>query len=451
MATPELTTRILRRLLASGITARAERLLARIHPADLGPLLANLTPGEIRTVVELLFRQQRAAHTLKELPPEIFRQVIDALEDERLADVLGRLEIDDMLELVQSLPEERREDVVARLPAERCEELRRFELYAPASAGRVMTTRFTALPAKMTAQEAIDHIRASGAEDTNAILYLYVVDDEGRLEGVVPIRRLVTAQPDRPCGDLMVRNPVYATADMDQEEVAALVARYNLLAIPVIDADGRMAGVITVDDVIDVITEEATEDIYHLAGLSEEDRVFSPVHQSIRRRLPWMVLNLGTAFVVAWVVGLFEHTLEQVVALAVFMPVVALMAGNTGIQTLTLITRSIALGELEFSTGARAVAKQLLVGGVIGAVVGALSAAAVYFWNGSALIAVTLFLAMMASMAAAGLVGATIPLVLKALRQDPALGSGVLVTTFTDVIGFSSFLGIGTLLLDRLG
>jgi magnesium transporter len=211
-----------------------------------------------------------------------------------------------------------------------------------------------------------------------------------------------------------------------------------------------MLGVITVDDVIDVITEEATEDMYHLAGLSEDDRVFSPARVSVRKRLPWMYLNLGTAFIAAWVVGLFRHTIEQMVALAMFMPVVAMMGGNGGIQALTVITRGIALGEIEFSSGIRAALKELTVGIAIGVATGVLAAAVAYFWQGNPLLGVALFLAMVATMAIAGLLGAAVPLLLKALNQDPALGSGVIVTTFTDVFAFFSFLGIGTLLLERM-
>ncbi len=248
----------------------------------------------------------------------------------------------------------------------------------------------------------------------------------------------------------MIREPVRVTADTDQEVVADQVARYNLLAVPVTDTNGRMLGVITVDDVIDVITEEATEDMYHLAGLSEEDRVFSPASHSVRKRLPWMLINLGTCFLAAWVVGLFERTLEQVVALAIFMPVVAGMGGNGGTQALTVLTRGIALGEIEFSSGLRAARKELAVGVVIGVTTGVVSAAVAYFWHGSPVIGVALFLAMVLTMAVAGLLGAADPLMLKAVRMDPALGAGVIVTTFTDVFAFFSFLGIGTLLLDRM-
>ncbi len=449
MAAPQLTTRILRRLLASGVTGRAEKLLARLHPADLAPLLSGLSPDELRVVLDLLFRHHRAATTLMELPPEMLPQIIDTLSDNRNADVIARLETDDMLEFVESIPEDRRDGILSLLPADKSEQLRKAQLYPPSSAGRVMTTCFVALNEEMTAQAAIDRIRAEG--DTNdSILYLYVVDDQFQLRGVVPIRRLVASKPDRLCRDLMIPDPISVPAEADQEEVAQLVARYNLLAVPVIDADRRMLGVITVDDVIDVITEEATEDIYHLVGLSEEDRVFTPASLSVRKRLPWLILNLGTAFTSAWVVGLFERSLEDVVALAILMPVVAGMGGNGGVQTLTVITRAIALGEIEFSSGLRTMIKELSVGIAVGLIIGLLGGFLAYLWRGNTYLGFVLFLSMAINMTIAGFIGALVPLTLKALRQDPALGSGVIVTTFTDIFGFFSFLGIATLLIDKL-
>ncbi len=449
MAPTEVTARILRRLLASGVTSRAERLLARVHPADLGPLFADLTPDEIRRVVDLLFGQHRAANTLRELPPELLPQVFEALSDERLAAVFGRLEIDDMMELADQLDEERHDRILTLLPAHKREELRKHELYPEDSAGRVMTTSFLSVDEKMTAQEAIEHIRAFG-EESDAVLYVYVVDGAGRLQGTVPIRRLVAARPDRPCGEFMIREAISARVDADQEEVAQLVARYNLLAIPITDPDDKLLGVITVDDVIEVITEEATEDIYNLAGLSDEDRVFSPAGTSVRKRLPWTILNLGAVFVAASVVGLFEHTLDRIVGLAVFMPVINGMGGNGGVQALTVVTRAMALGEIEFSSGLRAVGKELMVGLAIGLVAGLLAGGVAWLWQGNPWIGVVLAVAMVITMATAGLLGAAVPVVLKALRQDPALGSGVVVVTITDAFGLFCFLGLGTLLLDRL-
>lgn len=449
MATAQETTRVLRRLLASGMNARAQRLLARMHPADRGPVISGLTHPEIRTVIDLLFQQQRAASTLKELPPELLPQIFEAVGDDRLAQVIARLELDDMVELVEWLEEERRNAIVALLPEARRQELRKAELYPPSSAGRVMITRFLAVHEKTTAQEAIEAFRRAG-DDSESTLYLYVVDDAERLTGVVPIRRLVAASPDRICGELMVQDPVSVRPEADQEEVAQIVARYNLLAVPVVSEDQRMLGVITVDDVIDVITEEATEDMYHLAGLSDEDRVFSPAHHAIRKRLPWLLLNLCATFMLAWVIGLFERTLEQIVALAFFMPVVAGMGGNGGIQALTVITRAIALGELEFSSGMRAVVKEVSVAIVIGVILGTVAGLLAYAWRGNGYLGAVLFATMIITMAIAGILGAAVPLILKALGQDPAVGSGVFVTTLTDLIGFFTFLEIGTLLLDRL-
>jgi magnesium transporter len=449
MAPTEVTARILRRLLASGVTSPAERLLARVHPADLGPLFSDLTPEEIRRVVDLLFRQHRAANTLRELPPELLPHVFEALSDERLASVFGRLQIDDMIELADQLDAERHERILTLLPPHKREELRKHELYPEDSAGRVMTTSFLGVDEKMTAQEAIEHIR-SFAEDNDAVLYVYVIDGEGRLQGTVPIRRLVASRPDRPCGEFMIREAISARIDADQEEVAQLVARYNLLAIPVTDADDKLLGVITVDDVIEVITEEATEDIYNLAGLSDEDRVFSPARTSVRKRLPWSMLNLGAVFLAASVVGLFEQTLDRIVTLAVFMPVINGMGGNGGVQALTVVTRAMALGEIEFSSGLRAVGKELVVGLTIGLVAGAIAGVLAWMWQGNPWIGLVLALAMVITMATAGLLGAAVPVLLKALRQDPALGSGVVVVTITDTFGLFCFLGLGTLLIDRI-
>ena len=420
-----------------------------MHPADLGPLIASLTNDEIRIVIDMLFRQRRAASTLRELPQELLPQIFDAVTDQRLSGVMARLEVDDLVELVDALPEDRREGVIELLPDDKREELRKAELYRLGTAGHVMTTSFVALDEKMTAQEAIDSVRGAAGE-TEAILYLYVVDVDRRLLGVVPIRRLVSTPPDTLVSEIMIREPVSTDVEADQEDVAQLVARYDLLAIPVTDVDGTMAGVITVDDIIDVITEEATEDIYHLAGLSEEDRVFSSARVSFRKRLPWMLLNLVTISCAAAVVGLFESTLESVVALAAFLPVVAGMGGNSGIQSLTVVTRAIALGEIEFSTGLRAMAKEFAVSLAIGACTGVFAGLLAWAWQGNPFLGLVLFTALVATMGIAGLLGAGVPLLLKALKLDPALGSGVIVTTVTDAFGFLTFLGIATLMLDRL-
>ncbi len=449
MPEQDITTDFLKRLLANDDDQLAEERLAEIHPSTLAPLLADLGAAEIQRLIDLLFVRHRAAAMLAHLPPELMPQILEDIPDQRIADVLARLEIDDMLLLVEHLPSNRREIVEELLPPSQRRDLMRAELYPPDSAGRAMVTHFIALHQEMTAQEAIDAIRLEGDSDDGG-LHLYVVDEGRRLLGVVHVRTLVSAPPETPVGGLMVPELVSISSEADQEEAAQLVARYDLLALPVTDPDDRMVGIITVDDVIDVINEEATEDIYHLAGLSDSDRVYTSARVSINKRLPWMLVNLGTAFTAASVVGFYESTLDQLVSLAIFLPVVAGVGGNGGIQTLTVITRSIALGEIEFSSGLRAVGKELWVGLVIGSVAGILAGLVAYLWQGNPILGLVLLLAMMITMTVASLLGAAIPLMLKSLGQDPALGAGVLLTFCTDALGFFSFLGIATLLLEHL-
>jgi len=321
--------------------------------------------------------------------------------------------------------------------------------YPVESAGRLMTKDYLAYPIHQTAEETIELVR--GQNDAYDTLYhIYVVDDANHLLGYIPLRRLVAARPQRSLGEIMVHNPISVSALSDQEEAAQLVARHNLLAIPAVDDQHNLVGVITVDDVIDVIQEEATEDMYRLAGLGEGDRVFSPTSESVRRRIPWNLMNMLTAFMAATIVGFFEDVIAEYVVLATFMPVVAGMGGNTGIQTLTVVTRGIALGEIQFSTGLKAIGKEVSVGLTIGILVGILTATIAFLWKGNPMLGVVLILAMISNMTLAGLLGAAIPIGLKFFKQDPALGGGVILTAFTDSLGFLTFLGLGALLMGHM-
>jgi magnesium transporter len=440
----------LRKLLRAGARSRVERLIDRLRPPDIAEMLTELDPSEARPVLEVLFSAQRAARTLRELPRDVLPTILEMLDDRRIGEMLELLPPDDAVFFLEVLPEDRGARLRAALPEGRRGELERLLAYPESSAGNLMTTRFLAVRESATAQEAIEAIRRHTEEEVEQIFYLYVTDDEGRLRGVVPIRKLVTARENRPISEVMISDPVAVEASADQEQAAQLAAKYNLLAVPVVDGSRRLLGVITVDDVIDVIKEEATEDMYRMVGLTEEEHVYTPLPTVIRRRLPWMVVNLATAFLASWVVGLFESSIHAVSVLAVFMPIVAGMGGNGGTQTLTVVTRGIALGELGPDAAARAMLREVLVGLAIGVVTGLLTALGAYFWRGSVALGLVLLLAMVTNMIVAGLSGAAVPLVLRALRQDPALGSGVFVTTFTDVFGFLSFLGLATLLLRYL-
>ncbi len=439
----------IREMLRTATPDRVLRLIGQRHPADIALLFKGLQPFEIMTLFDILFLARRAAKTLKELPPELLPDILAMIDDEKISRLIVRADPDDAVTFIDSLAEERRERIISLLDPERRAEVNELISYPEGAVGRIMTTDFLALPPPMTAQGAIDKIRERG--ELEAFFYLYVVDDDANLVGVVPLRNLVIAPPHRTLGEMMIADPVKADVMMDQEEAARLVAKYELLALPIVGESGRLEGIITVDDVIDIIHKEATEDMYKMAGLAEEDRVFTPVNRSIRMRLPWMVLNLATAILAAMVVGLFEGTIAKVVALATFMPIVAGMGGNGLTQTITVMVRAIALGEIEFASAKNAVLRQVSVNLVIALVTALITAVIAFYWTGNPYLGLVLALAMIINLGLiAGLFGALIPLTLKSLGLDPAIGSAVIGTTFTDIFGFLSFLGLSTIFIRYL-
>ncbi|MGH7828414.1 MAG: magnesium transporter [Candidatus Binatia bacterium] len=438
-----------REMLRTATPDRVLRFIGKSHPADIALLFKGLEPSEVRQLFDILSSVRRAANTLKELPPDLLPDILALIDDEKVGRVIVRADPDDAVTFIDSLPEERRERILSLLDPERREEVRELISYPEGTVGRIMTTDFMALPPNTTAQGAIDKIRERGELET--FFYLYVVDESGKLVGVVPIRNLVIAPPDRTLQEMMIADPVKADVFMDQEEAARLVAKYDLLALPIVDEGGRFEGIITVDDVIDIINEESTEDMYKMAGLAEEDRVFTPVSRSIKMRLPWTLLNLLTATLAASVVAFFEGTLQEIVALATFMPIVAGVGGNGATQTATVIIRAIALGELEFSSAWKAIVRQISVNICLALAAGSVIAIAALLWKGNPVLGLVLASAMIINLGlVAGLSGAVIPLLLKALKFDPALGSGIVVTGLTDAFGFLSFLGLATAFINYL-
>jgi magnesium transporter len=438
-----------REMLRTATPDRVLRFIGKSHPADIALLFKEIEPAEARKLLEILFSARRAEKTLKELPPELLSDILALIDDERVARLIARADPDDAVTFIDSLPAARRESVMSLLDPERREEVRELINYPEGTVGRIMNTDFMALPPTATAQGAIDKIRERG--ELEAFFYLYVVDDGNKLVGVVPIRNLVIAPPNRTLREMMIADPIRADVFMDQEEAARLVAKYELLALPIVDEGGHLEGIITVDDVIDIINEESTEDMYKMAGLAEEDRVFTSVGRSVRMRLPWTIVNLLTATLAASVVGFFEGTLSELIALVTFMPVVAGVGGNGATQTATVIIRAIALGELEFASAWRAVLKQVSVNVCLALAAGLIIAATALLWKGNPFLGLVLACAMIINLGlVAGLSGAVIPLLLKALKFDPALGSGIIVTGLTDAFGFLSFLGLATLFIRHL-
>jgi magnesium transporter len=311
-----------------------------------------------------------------------------------------------------------------------------------------MSPRFVAVNEHVTVAQAIDHIRKSASgEDA---FYLYVVDDHDHLVGVVPLHRLVTAEPTTPIRAIRTEDVESVTVDRDQEEVARLVERYNVLEVPVVDADRRLLGRISVDDVIDVIHEEATEDIQRLGGVAGDETVLDPPRRVFSKRLVWRLVNLGTAVLAASVIGLFEGSIQSLATLAVFMPIVASMGGIGTTQTATVVVRGIALGEMTRHVLTRVITKELWLGFTTGVANGLILAVIAYLWKGQILLSLILGVALVFNMLVAAVVGTLVPMALRAFRIDPAIASSVIITTFTDVCGFFSFLGLATLMMRFL-
>src|SRR6476646_9050887 len=440
-----------KRLMRMGATSNLVNLLQKQHPADLAQLFSELPDKERQSAFTLLAERNAklAMEALSELGPEAGAALLRERSAEEIVKLAQVLPSDDAAALIDYLPEELSATVLELLQKRPAGgDVGDLLEYAEQTAGRIMNPKVFALAEDMTASEAITALQ--GSRDVEVVFYLYVVDARRHLVGVVSLRRLLLVSPDTPRKRIMTTDLISVRADMDQEEVARLVASYNLLAIPVVDEENKLVGVITVDDVIDVIKDEATEDVYRLAGVAGDDRVFSTAAESLRKRVPWLEVNLATAFLAASVVALFEGRIKDVPALAIFMPVVAGMGGNAATQTLTVIVRGIALGELTWANTRKALFKEALVGLGNGIACGVIGALVVWAWKGNPWLGGILCAAMVINMFVAATAGTLIPLALRAMKIDPALASSVFITTLTDVFGFLSFLGLGTLFIKYL-
>jgi magnesium transporter len=437
-----------KRLQRMGATANLVNLLQKQHPADLAQLFSELPEKDRLAAFSVLVdRNSRLAmEALSELGPEAGARLLADRSAEEIVKLTQELPSDDAAAIIDYLPEELAAAVLEQIQKRPAgADVGELLEYPEQTAGRIMNPKVFALSEDMTAGEAITAVQS--ARDVEVVFYLYIIDSRRHLVGVASLRRLLLVPPTTPLKRIMTTDIISVRADMDQEEVARQVASYNLLAIPVVDEENKLVGVITVDDVIDVIKDEATEDVYRLAGVSSDDRVFTNPADSLRKRLPWLQVNLVTAFIAASVVAIFEPAIDRWSALAVFMPVVAGMGGNAATQTLTVIVRGIALGELTWANSRKALLKESAVGIANGIACGVVAAAVVWLWKGSPALGAVIGAAMVINMFVAAAAGTLIPLGLRALKVDPALASSVFITTLTDVFGFLSFLGLATLVL----
>jgi magnesium transporter len=418
-------------------------VVAELHEADLGDLIAALDAEERVSLVELTGTDFDFS-ALNEVDDAVREEILEELEPETVAEGVRELESDDAVELLEGLDDKDQEEILEKLPPSEREEIERSLDYPEGSAGRRMQTEFITVPPDWTVGQAIDFMRDT-PDLPDRFYEIYVVDAAKRWQGAVPLDVLLRSRRPVPLTELIEEDRRRVSVGDAQEEVARLFGKYNLVAAPVVDAGDRLVGVITIDDVVDVIEEEADEEIKALGGVTSDEELSDSVWTIAKGRFNWLLVNLATAFLASSVLGLFEGQLEKMVALAVLAPIVASQGGNAATQTMTVAVRALATRELGSANALRVVIREILVGFVNGIGFAIITGIAAVAWFKIPGLGVVIGLAIICNLVAGACGGILIPMVLEKMRVDPAVASGTFVTTVTDVVGFFSFLGIATL------
>ena len=422
-----------------------KKLIEPLHPADQADMLERLSNEKLNIFLTILGRSLDP-EVLVYLDHNVQEKVFNILGPKVLAKAIPELHSDDAVEILQELEEKDRNVVIKQLPkADRIlvEEALSYPEY---SAGRLMQREFLAFPGNWTVGQTIDHMRANPQDEEDSFYSIYIVDPAHRLMGVISLSKLLSAKRPVRLNDLMELKPRNVNVETDQEEVALLFQQYGLVNMPVVDNADRLLGVIIVDDIVDVINEEAEEDLQGLTGVSDLS-ITSSFLETAKGRFSWLILNMFTAVLASSVIGLFQEEIEKLVALAVLMPIVASMGGNAGTQTVTVAVRALATRQLNYSNLQKFVLKETWVGMINGFLFALLSIVLAYLWFGDKEIAIIMGLAMIANLLFAGVLGTLIPLTLEKFKIDPAISSAVFLTTATDVIGFFTFLGLSALVI----
>jgi magnesium transporter len=424
-------------------SAYLRELVGELHEADLGNLIEALEPDLRPRLVELTGTDFDFS-ALNEVDDSVREEILEELEPETVAEGVRELESDDAVELLQDLPEENQAEILERLSVSERAALEHILDYPENSAGRRMQTEFISVPPDWTVGQTIDYMRET-PDLPDRFYEVYVVEPEGRWTGVVSLDTLLRANRPVAISALMHEDTRHVAPTEDQEEVARLFGKYNLVAAPVVDGGGRLVGVITIDDVVDVIEQEAEEDIKALGGVTSDEELSDTFWTIVKGRFNWLLVNLATAFLASMVLGMFEGELEKMVALAVLAPIVASQGGNAATQTMTVAVRALATRDLNAHNALRVVMREALVGLLNGLGFAVITGAVAVAWFKIPGLGIVIGLAMICNLIAGALGGILVPLVIQRVRGDPAVASGVFVTTITDVVGFFSFLGIATL------
>jgi len=440
-----------RKFINMGALSRLWNMVKKLHAADIASLMNHLIARERMILFNLLYEKskEKAGEVLSEVDPEDAAEILTEFSVEKISELFQEIPPDDVAPILQHLPEDLQEAVLTAMEDKPSEDVKELLHYEEETAGRIMSTDFYALNQETNVSDAITAMQLEG--DVESAFYLYVVDDEGHLTGVVSLRQLLFARPNARLKDIMTKEVISVHTETDQEEVARYVADYNLVAIPVVDSEGKLVGVVTVDDIIDVIDKEATEDIYKMVSLDTTDRIQDSPLTSIKKRLPFLLFSVLTASVSPWVVKHFTGTIEKAVQLVVFMPLVAALGGIAGNQTIAIMVREIAIGQTNWISARKTLSKEIMVGIGNGIIIGSILGVAGFALMNNPYFGLVIGLASITNLFVAALVGTLIPLFLRFLRLDPALGSVNLLTMCTDSIGILSYLGLGTFFLTRLG
>lgn len=421
-------------------------IIEKLDPEDSAEIVSELDVEDQVNLIKHLDPEDSAG-ILAELDQDEQTEIAERVDDAALSRILDEMEPDDAADVIGDLPEARKERVLLGMVD--ADDVRPLLIHPDESAGGLMTTSFLTLRPAMRAQDAIAAIR-EWHPDSEMPYYLFVVDAERKLVGIVSLRQLISTTPNKVIADIMSTDVVSVPVGTDQEECGRLLKKYGFLALPVVDADNRLLGVITVDDLVNVVEEEAVEDAFRLSGVTDEESVNSSMLTSFKRRMPWLYINLGTAFLAATVVSLFENTISQIAILAAMQGIVAGQGGNAATQRIAIVVRGLATGDVDSSNAARILGKETLLGLLQGVGTAVVVGAGVALWQRNAVLGLIMALAMTGNLIVAGIVGTGVPILLQKLKIDPALASAVIVTTFTDCCGFALSLGLATLLLQYL-
>ncbi len=440
-----------RRLLRRHARTNLIKLIQKTHPADLAVLFRYFAEEEQKAIFQLFCETEQVDDFLNEVDDSMVTFLLEDEEPSKIVSIFEHLGSNDQAFILGLLPEELSSQVLGLLQRDEQEEVEELMAYPEDSAGAMMYTEVFTLHEDTVARDAV--IALQDQVDAEMVFYLYVIDDDSRLVGVISLRDLVTTPPETPLEDFMIKNVHTVLAETDQEEVARVVSRYNYVAVPVVDREGRLLGIVTVDDVVDVIREEATEDFLQMAGVGKDREILlkSP-WESAKARLPWLFASWIGGVVAATIIGVFEHALQTIIALAAFIPVIIGMGGNIGTQSSTIIVRGLATGRVDFGNEMKTIFKEVQVGLILGVLYGFLLGLFAYyrFMDAPVMLGVVVGLSIAASMLIATTIGTFVPLLLKKLDIDPAIATGPFVTTSIDILGVALYFGIATALLPTI-